>query len=450
MPRGLRVGRLALKVYLYSIVTGLATIVVFAASFHIVLRSADRDQPTFLADLLVTDLWQRRNDPEALQEVTRRRPFPLPQVTLYDVEARLIASTATPPFPMLSESQLHRLEQIGQLEIEEGIMARPVWENGRLVGVGLVTFRPAPPPGFPPGLAWALAVLFLVFLAATMVFARHVAGPLQRLASTAKQFGRGELSARSGLKRRDEIGELGLAFDEMAERVTSLMAAQQVLLANVSHELLTPLSRIRVAVDLITDGDATQAKERVPEITHDLLELERLLDDVMTVARLDLSRLHQGAQVMTLQRTSTSIDGLVQKAVSRFRSQYQTHEISVTISPGLPTLSADAVLLRRVIENLLDNARKYSDAGTTIHIRASRAGNRVSIAVTDKGIGIDDADLKEVFTPFFRSDKSRSKSTGGVGLGLALARRVVEAHCGTIDIASTPGQGTTVTLDLPV
>jgi two-component system OmpR family sensor kinase len=445
----MRVGRLALKIYLYSIVTGLATIAIFVATFHI-LRSADRDEPPFMVGLLVTDLWQRRNDRAALQELSRGRLFPAPQLTLYDRQGRLIATTATPPFPMISESQLHRLEEVGQLEIERGIFVHPIRENGSLVGIGIASVRPPPPPGFAPELAWPLAALSLVLLVATMVFARHVARPLQRLANTARQFGRGELGVRSGLKRKDEIGELGLAFDDMAERVAGLMATQQELLVNVSHELLTPLSRIRVAVDLMTDGEAAQAKEVAPEITHDLVELERLLDDVMTVARLDLSRLQEGAKVLPLQLASTSVEELVQKAVSRFRAQCQSHQVSIAISPGLPALSADAMLLRRVIENLLDNARKYSDEGTTIRIRALEAGNRVHVAVADSGIGIDDADLKRVFVPFFRTDKSRSRSTGGVGLGLALARGVVEAHGGTIDIASKPGEGTTVTFHLPV
>lgn len=446
----MRVGRLALKIYLYSVVTGLATIAVFVASFHLIMRAADRDKPAFRMDRFITDLWQRRSDPASIQQVPRRGPFPGPQVTVYDVEGRLIASTTRPPAPMLSESQLHRLDQVGQLQLESGVVVRPVRENGHLVGVGIVNLRPPPPGRLTPGLALPLAVLALVFLAATMVFARHVAKPLQQLASTAKQFGRGDLGARSRLGRKDEIGDLGRAFDDMAERVTSLMATQQELLVNVSHELLTPLARIRVAIDLINDGELAQAKEMVSEITHNVVELERLLDDVMTVAKFDLAHVHAGAKMMPLKLSRVSVEDLVQKAVSNFRAQYQSHEVAVDVSSDLPTLSTDAVLLRRVLENLLDNARKYSDTGTTIRIGAVAAEGSVSITVADNGIGIDEVDLKKVFTPFFRTDKSRSRSTGGVGLGLALANRVVEAQGGTIDIASKPGVGTTVTLNLPI
>jgi signal transduction histidine kinase len=109
----------------------------------------------------------------------------------------------------------------------------------------------------------------------------------------------------------------------------------------------------------------------------------------------------------------------------------------------------DSVLLRRAIYNLLDNARKYSEPGSTIRVSASARERGVTIAVADSGIGIDDADLKQVFTPFFRSDRSRARQTGGFGLGLALARRVVEAHGGMIEIMSSIGRGTTVVIKLP-
>lgn len=440
----MRVGRLTLKMYVYSILAVHAAIFVLVASI-MSFRSAQLPERTFLSQHLAADLWHRRDDPDGLQaQVARGMAFSVP-VTVYDTEGRLIASTATPPLPMLSQAQVRRLEAVGHVDESAGFFAHPIREGGRFVGVGIANLNPP----FLARHAPRMAIPFILVLAASLAFARHIARPLQQLANLAKRFGRGEMTARARFSRKDEIGDLGRAFDDMADRVTGLMAAQQELLVNVSHELLTPLSRIQVAVDLLRDGEAKQAKDLVSEIAQDLAEIERLLDDVMTVARLDLSRVPDGATVMPLRRESTSIDELIQAAVSRFRAQCQTHQIVAEVSPVLPAASADRVLLRRVVENLLDNARKYSDAGTTIRIRASGTKNGVRVAVADDGTGIDAADLKKVFTPFFRSDKSRSRSTGGVGLGLALARRVVEAHGGTIEIASTPGAGTTVTLVLP-
>lgn len=442
----MRIGRLALKIYLYSVLAVVAAVIVFIASLR-TYRSARLQDLAFVSEHLVMDLWQRRDDPDRLRaEASRRIRFPKMQVTLYDTAGQLIASTETPPVPMLSESQLRKLIERGTLDVEQGVFVHPVQENGRVAGVGIVKLHS-------PSLWWrhrlqVLAVLLVVLLMA-VAFARHIARPLQKIVSAAKRFGRGELGARAGINRNDEIGDVGRAFDDMADQVTGLMTAQQELMANVSHELLTPLSRVQVAVDLITDGEPEQAKDLVPEIARDLAEIERLIDDVMTLARLDVSHSHDRTAIIPLRVQSAHVDDLVQEAVSRFRSQCQTHEVAAEVPAGLPKLSADVVLLRRVIQNLLENARKYSEPGSTIRVRASTTRNGLSIVVQDNGIGIDDADLKQVFKPFFRGDRSRSRSTGGVGLGLALAKRVVEAHGGTIVIASPPGQGTTLTIELP-
>jgi signal transduction histidine kinase len=293
-------------------------------------------------------------------------------------------------------------------------------------------------------LVWLLG--YLVFAA---LFARHLVKPLQHLVRTAQRFGRGELSARSRLTRNDEIGEVGRAFDEMADRVKLLIAAQQELMANVSHELQTPLARIHVALEHIAVRGPDKAAELLPEIEMDLAELQRLFDDVMMVARFDLSRSYEHAVRTPLRVETISVEKLLHKAAARFRSEHPSHDLLLDIPPGLPELPADSVLLRRVIENLLANARKYSEPGSTIRLAAAAHPGAVTIEVADNGIGIDAADLGQVFTPFFRSDRSRARQTGGVGLGLALARRVMEAHGGTIELTSAPGQGTTAAITLP-
>lgn len=445
----MRLGRLALKVYLYSVGTGLATIAVFVLSFHFLVRQAHRDPFSIQLDHLIADAWEQGTN-SSVDRPQMDGPFPAPPVTLYDRKGRLISSTNTQPISMLPKSRLGELETVDHLDLEGGIVARAIRKEGELVGVGLVALSPGRLPG-PPGLnlALPLGALSLLFLAATALFARHIARPLEQLASNAKSFGRGALGARSSLQRMDEIGDLGRAFDDMAERVTRLMSAQQELLINVSHELLTPMSRIRIAVDLIADGNAGEAHEMVREITHDLLELERLLDDVMTVAKFDLSNVEDDKNLMPLRPSPLLVSSVVEKAVLRFRSQCETHPVVVETKSPLPAIHADLVLLRRVVENLLENARKYSEVGSEIRVSSQASATHVEVSVEDRGMGIEQADLGQVFTPFFRGDRSRSRATGGVGLGLALAIRVVRAHGGNIDIESEPGIGTKVTLRLP-
>jgi signal transduction histidine kinase len=350
----------------------------------------------------------------------------------------------TPPLAFPTAEDLARLTFKERIELAPGMSAYAVTENGRLAAVGVVSMAPPPPiEGLIPPFVAVLVVLLVVAIG----FARHLARPLARIAEAARRFGQGELGARTEVRRRDEIGEVGRAFDEMADRVTGLMAAREEMLANVSHELRTPLARMRVALDLVEDGQSDAAREILPELTQDLGELERLLDDVMDLSRLELSRFDKST-AQPLRWETLAPAELVEKAVSRFRARHESHLVLVEIAPDLPSISADPVLLRRVIENLLDNARKYADAGSTIRIAAAADKNGVMIEVEDKGIGMDESDLQQVFTPFFRSDRSRSRKTGGVGLGLALAQRGVEAHGGTIGIRSSPGVGTTVTIRL--
>jgi signal transduction histidine kinase len=360
------------------------------------------------------------------------------RMSLYDAAGRLLGSTepTTPAAPRVDRQALatdgfQRLgERVYAIALPEGALA--------VVGDGI---------GGPPFWLLPLSLTFAAALVLALALSRRLAHPLQRVADAAYRFGAGDLKARTGVLRRDEIGEVARAFDDMAERVTALMASQQQLLANVSHELRTPLARMQVAVDLMSDGIGSQAKELLPEITTDIAELERLLEDVQALARFDLARLRDGA--VPLSKTRVAAADLLARAVERFRAQHRAPELSVELEP-LPELEVDAMLVRRVIENLLDNARKYSNPGTPIALAANARPGEVTITVADRGIGIDAADLPHVFKPFFRTDRSRSRDSGGVGLGLSLAHSVVSAHGGTISLQSEPAKGTTVTVTLPV
>nr|WP_216672635.1 HAMP domain-containing sensor histidine kinase [Corallococcus exiguus] len=309
-----------------------------------------------------------------------------------------------------------------------------------------------PPPPPPPDGDRQTAIIVGLVLACTaitsVVFARTLAGPLEKLASAARAFGAGRLDVRAGLRRKDELGLVSEAFDEMAGRITQLLRSQKELLANVSHELRTPLSRIRVALDLAAEGDAQTARELLPDITEDLSELERLVSDVLTTSRLEL--VTEGASgVPPLRLERVDANALLDKAAARFHTARPKHRLEVQVDGTLPALEADPVLLRRVLDNLLDNAGKYSEPGTTVKLHARAAGDGLQVDIQDQGIGIEAQDLSRVGTPFFRTDRSRARTTGGVGLGLALVRRILDAHHGCLTLESQPGQGTTARVVLP-
>jgi len=234
----------------------------------------------------------------------------------------------------------------------------------------------------------------------------------------------------------------------MAERISSLLRAQTELLANVSHELRTPLSRIRVALDLASEAEAARSRESLAEIGTDLDELEQLVSDILAAAQLDLG-LDRASAGPPLKRQRFSAAELIQRSADRFRARHPARALEVQAEGDLPVLEGDAALLQRVVDNLLDNARKYSETDQPVTLRAASVPEGLAVEVRDRGIGIAPEDLPRLFTPFFRTDRSRSRASGGVGLGLAMAKRIVEAHGGTVTAESQASAGTTLRFTLP-
>jgi two-component system OmpR family sensor kinase len=311
-----------------------------------------------------------------------------------------------------------------------------------------------PRPPLAPPIGLAVAVVLVVVGVSSWLTARSFARPLASLSDRARAFGKGELDARARMDRGDEIGEVAQAFDDMADRIAKLLLAERELLANVSHELRTPLARIRVALDIASESDPKSAIESFSEIAQDLAELERIVDDVLASARLALDSGPRSGGGTSLPVRAEVVDAraLLERSVNRFKGAHPERPLIVELDDALPSIDVDAVLVRRVIDNLLDNAHKYSeraDAAISLRARESDEGT-MFVEIQDEGIGISEEDQRRLFEPFFRVDRSRNRATGGLGLGLVLARRVVEAHGGTLTIESEAGKGTTARVVLPI
>jgi signal transduction histidine kinase len=410
-----------------------------------------RDLHVRLAEHLAEQTAHEVDHPDLLsKEIAHLRTVLGVDLTYYDATGALLASNVEPPIAPPGKGEIDQLSHQGvHCTSNTGWrIVAPLSSAGEHRGYLVLedSIHHIPPPGH----RWVICLILLLLIAlASYPLARMIARPLERLAKTADALGQGDLRVRTGVSQKDEVGMVARAFDEMAERIERLLLQEKELIANVSHELRTPLARIRVALDIAKEGDEERARSTIADVETDLEELEQIVGDLLTAARLELTSRSSGSGGSPpLRRQRLKAKELIERAATRFRSTHPDRGLAVTIS-GDTDIDADPALLRRAVDNLLDNARKYSDAETVIELFAEASDDRVIVEVRDHGIGIEDADLPHVFTPFYRTEKSRTRSTGGVGLGLTLARRIMLAHGGEIDIESRPGEGTTVRLSVP-
>lgn len=431
------------RLYLVTI----ASVLISVAATTTVMRLASPPPEPRFVQYLVSSLVERVGDPAALaHEGNKLREPSGIAVALYEPNGNLRFSNVEPPLPTPSAEArtttphgVHRSGEPGHF------LARATAPTGEDVFV--VVRVPRRPNPWRDDTALLVATVLLVLALVAVISGFAMARPLTELERATRAFGEGDLDARADVKRSGAFAQLALLFNEMAERLTASMRAEKELMANVSHELRTPLSRIRVALDLASEGDAELARESLKDIGEDLAELERLTGDVLTAARLE-SRPLEGTPPLRLEEAD--LTALLERSAQRFAQLHPTHALRRDIDDGLPTLRLDPVLFRRAVDNLLDNAGKYSSEGSEVVLRAfldEHGATRVE--VEDHGVGIAPEDQERLFTPFFRAERSRSRRKGGTGLGLLLARRIVEAHGGTLSLESALGSGTTARIQVP-
>jgi signal transduction histidine kinase len=430
--------RLALRVYGFAVVLGVAiTIALFVLPRY--TRSASYLEPHAALLQYMVQRWSIK-DPPAFTEVMQRiEPRLRGKLSLYTVDGKLVWTNAQPPLEPPDADEIATLK-VDRWALATGrIIVRS--DDHTLLGV----YHPNR-AGFPWGYVVPMGLaMLLVVGAASIWFSRRLARPLSDLAVAAKKFGEGDTGARANLQRADELGQVGRAFDEMADRTAGVMLAQRQLMADVSHELRTPLSRIRVALELAVE-DPSAAKDVLADVGADLDEIDQLISDILTTARLDGEP--------QLERRPTPLADLAERAVTRFTTRHPRRVLEHEITGGDADIECDPVLLRRALDNLLDNAAKYSDPSTPVKLVVSLSPRpnvtHATFEIVDQGIGMSPEELARAFTPFWRADGSRTRKTGGVGLGLALARRIARTHGGDVTLTSAPHMGTTARLEVPI
>lgn len=294
-------------------------------------------------------------------------------------------------------------------------------------GRTLLVRRPHPRRGGPPfGPVPMFALLALAVGVGAYPVVRRLTRRLERLQSGVTRLGAGDLTARVAVEGKDEVAQLAASFNDAAARIEQLVNANKSLLANASHELRSPLARLRLGIELMAEQPSP---DRRAALARDIAELDLLIDEILLASRLE------GGP--PLARESIDLTGLVAEECAAIEAQLS--------APPL-TIMGDARLLQRLVRNLLDNAHRHADGDIDVELRA--AGANVELDVRDRGPGVPESERERVFEPFYRVS-GRSETAGGVGLGLSLVRQIARQHGGSVECLPREGGGSIFRVTLP-
>jgi len=301
-------------------------------------------------------------------------------------------------------------------------------------------------------LIWAGLAAFVAALILSLVVSRRVVSPVQEMQAASQRIADGHYQERVGLPGDpargdlDELGRLALSFNQMAARLEQTEAMRRDLIGNVAHELRTPLTSIQGYMEGLIDGVLPAEPATFQQVYREADRLQHLVRDLQ-----ELSRVEAGA--VELHLAPLPVGRLVEAAADRLGRQFEEKGVAlgVEVPSDLPPVRADEDRVGQVLLNLVGNALQYTPAGGQVRLRAGQEGGFVRLVVEDSGVGIPAEHLPHIFERFYRVDKSRSRAGGGSGIGLTIAKHLVEAHGGEMEATSAgPDQGSTFSFTLPL
>ncbi len=364
------------------------------------------------------------------------------RLLLADEQGRVIADSAASATS----------EQLSPADLNSGTA---ILVNGTRVGTLLAvqsTANPTPASDFLAGVqrsTWIGGVVAALFaLVLGFILFRQIVKPVGAVTSAAQRIAAGQLDQRVPVQSHDEIGQLAVSFNEMADALAADRQLRRTMIADIAHELRTPLSVIQANLEAMLDGVLPASSEEIASLHDEAALLKRLIDDLRLLSLAEAGQLK-------LERTPTDMGALIESVVDHARPQAEASgiELNTEIAAHLPSVDADTDRLRQVIGNLLSNALRHTPSGGRVTVHAALSAkdrSSIRVEVIDTGSGIAPEDLPHVFDRFYRADKSRSRSSGGSGIGLAIVKQLVEAHGGTVGVESLIGQGATFFFSLPV
>lgn len=281
-----------------------------------------------------------------------------------------------------------------------------------------------------------LLVLSIIFLMAVAIM-RYLLKPVKMLMDGVDRVSAGRLDYQISVKRKDEFGRLALSFNQMTKKISEMIRARDHLLIDVSHELRSPLTRIKLALEFIKKDSSKQS------IQEDIQEMEKMINEILETERLK-------SEYGGLQRTIQPIIPLIKEVLAPFENLHPGVRLIDNQSVAVQ-VNIDAPRIKMALRNIVDNALKYSQSSNKpVEMEIQLKNDKLLLGIKDYGQGIPETELPLIFEPFYRVDKSRSRQTGGYGLGMNLCKNIIEAHQGNINVESQFGKGTTILITLPV
>lgn len=301
--------------------------------------------------------------------------------------------------------------------------------------------------GFNEALVLALLAAGLAAMGVSLLLSRGIVAPVRRMTTVSRHIADGHYSERVQSDSHDELGQLALSFNQMAENLEQVERMRRQLIADVSHELRTPLTTIQGSMEGLLDGILPATPETYQHIHQEAGRLARLVDDLQ-----ELSRIEAGASPLEIKLAR--VDSLIHTTIKRLSTQAAKKRIDLAadLPADLPMVPMDEARITQVLTNLVSNAIQYTPEGGSIRIQVSQNKEFLQVSITDTGIGIPAEHIPHLFTRFYRVDKSRSRQAGGgSGIGLTIARHLVESHAGRLWVESPgAGQGSTFSFSLPI
>ena len=334
----------------------------------------------------------------------------------------------------------------------QGRRLSPPWEENN---PGTLYISPEPSADFPSPLSlsqaisrfliWGALLAIAIALLFTFFLSRRILAPVKSLTLAAKRLGQGDFSQRVPFKDKSEVGELAQTFNSMASDLERAEKLRRNMVADIAHELRTPLSNVRAYLEAVRDGVIKPDEKTIRSIDEEAVLLSRLVDDLQELSIAEAGELKLDCQ-------AEDVPKLIKQSVAAVQEQAAAKIVSIFVDlpDELPLVNIDSHRISQVLRNLLENAVAHTSEGDTITVTARQQGSWVKVSVADTGEGIPDEELPNIFERFYRVDKSRARATGGSGLGLTIARRLIETHGGKIEAQSEPGKGSCFSFTIPV